>query len=127
MFLVVLGVVFAACGGSSDSKQAAAPSSAPAGQATAAAQQRTGFAPVGAASELAVGENRFLLGIIDNASGQPVPDANVRFRFFALQGNQGVFKSETDATFVAPARDAGVAGITPHRHADGSDHPPRKR
>lgn len=118
---VGLGALLVACGGSSDSKPAA--SSPTAGAATAAAQQRTGFAPVVASSELVVGENRFLLGIIDNGTGQPAPDARVHLRFFTLQGNQATFKSESDATFIAPARDAGVAGITQHRHADGSSHP----
>jgi hypothetical protein len=76
-----------------------------------------------ATSELAVGRNRFLLGIIDNATGQPVPDAQVRLRFFTLQGNQGTLKTEAEARFIAPARDAGVSGVIQHRHADGTDHP----
>lgn len=121
LFLVALGLVLAACGGSSDSNEAAAPT-APATGAAAAAPT-TGYGPVVAASELVVGENRFVLGIIDNATGQPLPDATVHFRFFTLQGNQGTLKSEADARFIAPARDAGVSGIVEHRHADGSVHP----
>ena len=87
---------------------------------TAASQP---FAPVVAASELVVGANRFSLGIIQQETGQPLPDAQVHFRFFTVQGNQGTLRSETDARFVAPARDAGVSGIIPHIHADGTTHP----
>ncbi|MGE0539056.1 MAG: hypothetical protein AB7R89_02635 [Dehalococcoidia bacterium] len=119
--LVACGMVLAACGGSSDSDQAAAP--LPTATSDAAQSPTTGYGPVVAASELVVGENRFVLGIIDNATGQPVPDAKVHLRFFTLQGDQGTLKSEADATFIAPARDAGVTGIIEHRHADGSVHP----
>src|SRR3712207_5259533 len=119
LFLVACGVVLAACGGSSDPDQAAAPGAS--ATSAAASTPGTGYGPVVAASELVVGRNRFVLGIIDNATGQPLPDATVHFRFFTLQGNQGSLKSETDATFIAPARDAGIEGIIEHRHADGSD------
>ena len=117
-----VGIILAACGGSSESKEEAAVTTT-AATAARAAEQKTGFAPVVAASELAVGQNRFLLGIIDQATGQPVPDATVHFRFFTLQGNQGTLRSEADARFIAPARDAGIAGVIQHRHADGSMHP----
>jgi hypothetical protein len=43
---------------------------------------RPPFAPVVAASELVVGKNRFSLGIIEQETGQPLPDAQVHFRFF---------------------------------------------
>jgi hypothetical protein len=125
--LVLLLASSLGCG--TDDKEAA-PSGQPssgaqrtAASATQASQPRTGFGGVVAASELVVGENRFVFGIIDNATGQPVPDAQVRFRFFTVQGNQGTLKSEADGTFIAPARDAGVAGIIQHKHADGTDHP----
>src|SRR5215212_10162836 len=96
LLLIALGVVFAACGGSSsETKQATSPSAVAA--ATQAGQPKTGFSGVFAASELVPGDNRFLLGILDNASGQPVPDATVRLRFFTVQGGQGTLKSEADA------------------------------
>jgi hypothetical protein len=121
LILFAGGMVLAACGGSSDSDQAAAP--LPTATSDAGQSPTTGYGPVVAASELVVGDNRFSLGIIDNATGQPVPDAKVHLRFFTLQGNQGTLKSEADAAFIAPARDAGVSGIIEHRHADGSVHP----
>jgi hypothetical protein len=120
LFLVAFGMVLAACGGSGGSGQTAAPA---ASTGSPAADQRAGFGAVVAASELAVGENRFSLGIIDNATGQPLPDADVHLRFFTLQGNQGTLKSESEARFIAPARDAGVTGIIEHRHPDGTIHP----
>src|SRR5215207_1858331 len=109
LFMVVLGAVLASCGGSSDTSESN-PAEAPTGQtaATQAPQARPGFGGVIAVSELVVGDNRFSLGIIDNASGQPVPDAQVRFRFFTVQGSQGTLKSEAEGRFIAPARDAGV-------------------
>src|SRR5215213_3727966 len=122
LFLVVCAVAVAACGESDDTSSNTAAPTAPTA-ASASEPARTGYGPVVAASELAVGDNRFLLGIVDNASGQPVPDAAVHLRFFKLEGNQGTLKSEADPVFIAPARDAGVTGIIDHRHADGSVHP----
>ena len=121
LFLIALGTVLASCGGSSEPKQV----ETPAGQAasTQAAPPRTGHGGVVAASDLVVGENRFSLGIIDNDSGQPVPDAQVRMRFFTVQGNQGTLRAEADGRFIAPARDAGVSGIIEHKHPDGTTHP----
>src|SRR5215216_5366001 len=122
LFLIALGVVIAACGGSSsETKNAASPSAVAA--AIQAGQPKTGFGGVVAASELVPGENRFLLGIVDNASGQPVPDATVRLRFFTVQGSQGTLKSEADAAFVSTARDAGIPPLVEHKHLDGSVHP----
>jgi hypothetical protein len=80
------------------------------------------FAPTIAVSELAVGDNRFALGIVDQQSNRPVADARVTLRFYTLQGNQGTLRSESEARFIAPARDAGLAGVIEHRHADGEKH-----
>ena len=96
---------------------------------TAAAAVRQGqatpapaFQVVPANAELLVGRNRFVLGVLDGRTGAPLPDAKVHFRFFELQGDQGTLRSEADATFRAPARDAGLATAVAHRHADGSLH-----
>jgi hypothetical protein len=111
-----LATALVACSGT------APPPAQPGSGATSATAPKEPFAPVVAVSELAVGDNRFALGIIDQATGQPLPDARVRLRFFTVQGNQGTFRSEADAAFVAPARDAGVPPLVPHRHPDGSIH-----
>lgn len=118
LLALAAAVLIAACGSDEDKG-----TSAPAATTPAAADTKAPFAPVVATSELAVGPNRFSLGIIEQAKGTPLPDAQVRFRFFTLQGNQGTLRSEADARFIAPARDAGIAGVIEHRHPDGSNHP----
>lgn len=118
---VAAGLLFAACSGSSD------PPAGGAGPAVLATATRDPAAPpfsaVIATSELVVGQNRFALGILDEAKNRPIPDAQVRMRFVKLtSGNQGTVKAEADGRFIAPARDAGITGVIPHRHADGSNH-----
>ncbi len=48
---------------------------------------------------LAVGENRFSLGLLDQEDSA-VLDANVRLRFFDLNGDEPAFKSGADARFI---------------------------
>lgn len=120
--LAALSLVMACTSGDSSGEGGATQSSPPTGRQTATAPAQP-FAAVVGASEFVVGPNRFPIGLIDQATGQPVPDASVHFRFFTLQGNQGTLRFEADAYFVAPARDAGVTGVVQHRHPDGSDHP----
>lgn len=98
-------------------------SAAPAAQATGTKTSAQPFAPVIASSELVVGQNRFTFGLIDNKTGDPVPDARMHLRFFTLVGNQGTLRVEVDPLFVAPARDAGIAPVIQHRHVDGTLHP----
>ncbi len=120
----VVSAMLAACGGSSKSSGDAAnagkqPASAARGDGTAEGQA---FQPVLASSELLVGADRFSLGILDGATGAPLPDAKVHFRFFEVHGNQGVPRFEADAVFRAPAREAGLATAIQHRHPDGTVH-----
>ena len=55
--------------------------------------------PIVANSTLAVGENRFSLGLIDKEDN-PVLGAQVHLRFFDLNGEEPVLKSEAEARFV---------------------------
>ena len=119
--VAITGIVLVACGDASQSNEAAPPQAPTTRTAQAGATQP--FAPVVAVSERTVGENRFALGIIEQPKNQPLPDAQVHFRFFTVQGNQATLRLEADARFVAPARDAGIAAVIQHRHADGSMHP----
>ena len=48
---------------------------------------------------LAVGENRFSLGLLDK-DNSPILGARVRLRFFDLNGEEPVMKSEADARFI---------------------------
>jgi hypothetical protein len=75
---------------------------------TRAAQVAPAFAPEVVSSELVVGANRFVLGLVDGATNKPLADAKAHFRFFTLQGNQGTLRFEADARFIAPAREAGL-------------------
>jgi hypothetical protein len=51
-----------------------------------------------ATSDLAVGQNRFAVGILDE-SNRPIVDAKVTFGFFQLSGNDGTKRAESPATF----------------------------
>ncbi|MHB8575755.1 MAG: hypothetical protein ACYDCQ_10540 [Dehalococcoidia bacterium] len=73
-----------------------------------------GLTSVVASSELTVGANRFTIGIQDRQQ-QPIPDAVVHLKFFQLNGLasssgsvQATLRSEADAVFRAPAREAGL-------------------
>lgn len=61
-----------------------------------------------AASEITVGQNRFVLGLLDS-QGKPVADATAHLTFFDLTEPQAAAKAEADAAFEAPAREAGLA------------------
>jgi hypothetical protein len=85
-----------------------------------------GLSPVLQSTELVVGPNRFSLGVLDRQQ-QPLPDAAVHFKFIQLNGPassagtaQGTLRFETDATFRAPAREAGLPQSETVTRADGS-------
>jgi len=61
-----------------------------------------------ASSEVIVGQNRFVLGLLDSA-GTPIADASAHLTFYDLSSGQTVQKATADATFEAPAREAGLA------------------
>src|SRR3989304_8556727 len=63
-------------------------------------------------SELAVGENRFVVGLLDQDT-EAVTGAEVAFRFFKLDGDQETPKGEAKATAVTVERSY------THTHADG--------
>jgi hypothetical protein len=57
------------------------------------------FSPQITNSALAVGENRLSLGLLDN-DNSPVLGAQVHLRFFDLNGEEPLLKSEADARFI---------------------------
>ncbi|HTE84690.1 MAG TPA: hypothetical protein VK821_08140, partial [Dehalococcoidia bacterium] len=83
---------------SSGSGQSSTPGSAAAGSVTAQV----------ASSEIVLGPNRFVLGLLDS-SGVPIPDATAHLTFYDLSSAQALTKGEADAVFRAPAREAGLA------------------
>lgn len=77
--------------------------------------------PVIASSELVVGRNRFVLGLLDK-DNRPIVDARVNMRFFDLNGEQAVERFQAEGVSIVPARDAGIEEQIVHIHADGTRH-----
>jgi len=132
--LVLLFASLVACGAA---KPAAAPDQATRLPSATARSSPTAPRPAGAlqgviaSSELVVGSNRFTMGILDG-SGVPVPDAQVHLKFFQLSSSpavaapggaataQGVLRSEADAAFHSPGREAGLPAVETVVKPDGS-------
>lgn len=91
--VIRIGGSFAALALAGCTPQQAAPAPTPSPEARPA-----GPTLVMATSDLAVGPNRFAVGIIDG-SNKPIVDAKVTFGFFQLSGSDGVKRSESPATF----------------------------
>lgn len=72
-------------------------------------------------TELVVGQNRFLLGLMAE-DGALVTDAAVKLRFYDLNEGRQVMTSEAEATARVPAREAGITEVVPHKHDDGATH-----
>ena len=77
--------------------------------------------PIIASSELVVGVNRFVLGIL-GPDGRPIVDARVNLRFFDLNGATAVEKLAAETASRVPAREAGIEEQVDHIHADGARH-----
>lgn len=89
--LAPLAVLAAACGGGSGETPAPSRTSAPELSATIIS------------SDLAVGSNRFMVGLLTQDS-QVVTDAEVQFAFFKVRGDQGELRSEKPATVIKMTR-----------------------
>jgi len=100
VILAALALIAAACSGSGDGGAGA---SEPVTEVTA----------VVASSELAVGENRFVVGLLDQNT-EEVIGAEVAFRFFKLDGDQRTPKGEAEATALT------VDKSYTHTHDDGT-------
>jgi len=72
----------------------------------------TEVTPVVSNSELAVGENRFVVGLLDQDT-EAITGAKVAFRFFKLDGDQQTPKGEAEATALT------VDKSYTHTHPDG--------
>ncbi len=70
--------------------------------------------PVVASSDLTLGLNRFMVGLIDQAQNAEVLDGDLHFRFFKLENGGLTFKVELDAT---PVR---ITKTYTHTHQDGT-------
>ena len=98
-FLAALAVIAAACsGGSGDGGDSDA---------------ITEVTPVIVNSELAVGDNRFMIGLI-SLENEEIVGAAVAFRFFKLDGDQKELREEAQATPIA------LEKTYTHTHEDGT-------
>src|SRR3990170_3871264 len=97
----------AACGGGEE-EQTSQETATPSGALTA----------VVISSDISLGRNRFLLGLIED--NQPVTDADVQLGFLKLDGDQGELRFETDATTMKMTR--GVTVDKPDGTRDDGDH-----
>lgn len=69
--------------------------------------------PVIVSSELALGENRFMIGLLSGENEQ-ITDAEITYRFFKLEGEEGVLRMEAQATPVV------LQKSYTHTHEDGT-------
>jgi hypothetical protein len=105
LFAAIVGMTLAC--GSSSPRGAASTSGAGSGTTPRAGAAGAVTAQV-ASSEIVLGPNRFVLGLLDS-SGAPIPDASAHLTFYDLSTGQAVTKGEADAVFRAPSREAGLA------------------
>jgi hypothetical protein len=105
------GALLAACGGGGSSSSGDA----------VVVKNSSDWTPVILTSEQVVGDNRFVLGVLDK-NNTPVVDAKVHLTFFDLTSGQTVKKAEMDAPSRVPARDAQLSEQIVHIHPDGTRH-----
>jgi len=107
--LLMLALIAAACGGSSDNGGPEAAGDG-AGEETPFESDLTGaeIYPVFISSEIVVGENRFLVGLLDS-NDAPIGDPNVKvdIAFYDLEGSNEEPAFEEPARFVWIDEDAG--------------------
>ena len=105
VFLAALAVIAAACssGGGDGSPSASTPETT----------TTLGVSPVIVNSELVVGENRFMIGLL-SSENEEIVGAAVAFRFFKLDGDQQELREEAQATPIA------LEKTYTHTHEDGT-------
>lgn len=104
-FLAALAVITAACssGGGDGSPSASTPETT----------TSLGVSPVIVNSELTVGENRFMIGLL-SSENEEIVGAAVAFRFFKLDGDQQELREEAQATPIT------LDKTYTHTHEDGT-------
>lgn len=107
--LLLLSVLIAACGGGGDSQ-----SDSTRWPEVQELKERD-ITPLPLNSQLAVGDDRFLLGLTDKED-QLILRADLTLRFFKIEGEEGTLKAET------PARYIFLEENFVHEHQDGTRH-----
>ncbi len=122
--LAALALIAAACGGGGDGSGT---TNTPAGSPTTQAcggpgstdniiftPTKADYFPVVVSSDLAIGQDRFVVGLLDQEEA-PVKNARLHFRFFCFSDEgERIYKSEVDATALTVTK-----GLT-HTHDDGT-------
>jgi hypothetical protein len=101
------GLLLAACGGGKG------------GSTQVTTVKNADWTPLILTTEQVVGENRFVIGILDK-NNVPVVDAKVDLKFYDLNSGQAVLKADTAAPSRVPARDANLPEQIKVTNPDGS-------
>jgi hypothetical protein len=72
-------------------------------------------------SEIVVGPNRLVLGVL-GPNSQLIVDAKVHLVFYELTGGEAIKRFEAEGVSRVPAREAGIEEQVVHIHPDGSRH-----
>lgn len=103
-FLAIIAGISLACGAA----QKGNAKTGPAQSSGSAATEASAVTAQVASSEIVLGPNRFVLGLLDS-SGTPIADATAHLTFYDLSSGQAQTKGDVDAVFRAPSREAGLA------------------
>ena len=103
LLLTLAALLAGACGGSGDSS----------GDKLVLTPVSSQYLPIVISSDLAIGPNRFSLGLIDQKENAPVFGAQLHLRFFLMNGQQATLKSEADPTPLT------ITKTYAHTHQDG--------
>jgi hypothetical protein len=74
------------------------------------------FIPIVISTDIAAGENRFLVGLIRQEDSSPVTGADLHFRFLQFEGNEATERFQADAEAITIPR------TFVHLHDDGTRH-----
>lgn len=117
---LLAALALAACGGGDDDSPES-PTQPATGGATAVCSQeitnrpiQTEILPVVVSSDIAVGENRFVVGLIDEATGQPLTGADITLTFYCFDNPDGTQK------FTAQPTPITLTKTYTHTHEDGT-------
>lgn len=104
ILLLAVALAASACGGGGDDDDKVVLTPLPEGV----------LLPIVISNDLAVGENRFQIGLINQEDNSQVLGADLHLRFFVLQGSEGTLKFEADPEPIV------ITKTYTHTHEDGT-------